>query len=1152
MTADRRDIIAAASRNQHRAATPTQSVWVSANAGTGKTRVLTNRILRLLIDGAAVTDILAVTYTRAAAAEMRNRLYQRLARWAVTDESTLARDIQAMGVDRPSRKQIDRARRLFAELLDAPLPIRIETVHAFAQSVLRRFPVEAQIQPYFELATSSQARAMKDEAVMDVMRSADPLVLQSLRHLAEVMAEDQLVQFAAQMFAHPELLRRTAATPAVVKAELFSALGCPDAAHDHDAAIARLITDAIQPDVDRDAWLGALLAAKISHGTDAERQKAAVLEKFLMATAEQRAVMFDEYCRFFLTLDGGIRASHATKKVREVNPEFSRLAQEEAGRLLAIEGQINSIRTAALTMAIYVVAAEMATGYGLRKTNAGLMDYDDLISKTVTLFAQDGGVSWVRYKLDKGIQHLLIDEAQDTSPSQWSILSSLAEEFFDSADDLDPKDQPPRSLFSVGDYKQSIYSFQGARPELFHQQEDRFADLAARNRKPFVSVELDTSFRTTTPVLGLVDAVTRGPDHDGAEAYLPGLGVAAAHQVSRIGDAGFVEMLDLVQGDDADPPAPFTPHRKDNSLSPDVMLARKIVATLTAWIGHKMLPSRGRVVTAGDVLILLRRRAGFGEVLDRELRRSGLPLAGADRVKLTEDIAVMDLMALGQVTLLPEDDLTLAAVLKSPLFGVTEEALFTLAYDRGETPLFQRLAAQAAVNPIMTKVHDRLTSWLGLAETLTPYEFFRHVLDSEMRKAFTRRLGQPVLDILAEFLEVARDFEDVHPPSMQGFLAMLTTSEIEITREGNTEDSDEIRIMTIHGAKGLEAPVVVVPDLLTQIQSGGVEMLNLEHNGARYPIKPIRGGVESPVVVTAQAAARQAREDEENRLLYVGLTRAEDGVLLAGFEAPRRRKLDGSWYQLIRQRLEQMPGCRPREDGDGVMISSPQQAAVATPEQAVHEEVSYAAPPWLDAPAPEEDTPPRPLSPSRFSGEVMGGSPTGQHRRVAMLRGSLTHRLLEVLPGLDGDARRRAIARITAPYVPDQLDQTIVDQAVTETLRLMDAPELGPLFGPEARAEVPVSGLMGGYVVSGVIDRMQIAGDVITIVDFKTGPSPRSADDLPPAYITQLALYARVLGEIWPQRQIRAGLIYTEDAEVHWLKDEAMAASIAHLDGTAS
>ncbi|MCE2516611.1 MAG: double-strand break repair helicase AddA [Alphaproteobacteria bacterium] len=1150
MTADRKSIIAAASRNQHNAAMPRQSVWVSANAGTGKTRVLTNRILRLLIDGAAVTDILAVTYTRAAAAEMRNRLYQRLARWAVIDETTLAEDIQDMGVDRPSRKQIDRARRLFAELLDAPVPIRIETVHAFAQSVLRRFPVEAQIQPYFELATASQARAMKDEAVMDVMSSSDPLVLQSLRHLAQVMSEDQLVQFAAQMFSHSELLRRTAATPAAVKAELFSALGCADAAHDHEAAIAARISAAMAPDAARDGWLSSLVAAKKTEGTAKEKETAAVLEVWLAASAEERALLFDGYCGFFLTKDGGIRKSHATKKVLAVNPDFERLAHEEGERLLEIQGWINSVRTAALTMAIYVVAAEMATGYGLRKTNAGLMDYDDLISKTVTLFAQDGGVSWVRYKLDKGIQHLLIDEAQDTSPSQWSILSSLAEEFFDSDDGSGPPDHPPRSLFSVGDYKQSIYSFQGARPDLFHVQEKRFADLAGRNQKPFAAVELDTSFRTTSAVLGLVDAVTRGDDGD-APDYLPGLGAAAAHQVSRIGDAGFVEMLDPVAGEDEDTPAPFTPHRHHGSASPDVRLAQKIVATLTSWIGRKMLPSRGRVMTAGDVLILLRRRVGFGEVLDRELRRSGLPLAGADRVKLIDDIAVMDLMALGQVMLLPEDDLTLAAVLKSPLFEVTEEELFALAYDRGEMPLVRRLAAQAAVDARMTAVHDRLNTWLGLAETMTPYEFFRAVLDSDIRKAFTRRLGQPVLDIMAEFLEVARDFEDVHPPSMQGFLAMLTASDLEITREGKTEDSDEIRIMTIHGAKGLEAPVVILPDLLTQLQSGGVDLLTLDHKGMTLPIKPVRGGAQSEAVIAAQAAAKQAQEDEANRLLYVGLTRAEDGLLLAGFEAARRRKLEGSWYQLIRQRMEAMPGCQPRPDGDGVMIETLQLADVEAAEHVAPAGGHYDTPDWLTTPAPEEETPPRPLSPSRFSGDVVGSSPTGQNRRVAMLRGSLTHRLLEVLPGLDDDARRRAIARITAPYVPGQLDDATARRAVDETLRLIADHQLSDLFSPEARAEVPVSGLVGKHVVSGVIDRLVITTDAITIVDFKTGASPQEQADVPPAYIFQMALYAHVLAEIWPDRQVRAGLIYTEDARVHWLDAAVMSTTIADLVGTA-
>jgi ATP-dependent helicase/nuclease subunit A len=1128
----RNDIITAASRNQHDAASPAQSVWVSANAGTGKTRVLTDRILRLLVDGAAVTDILAVTYTRAAAAEMRNRLYDRLARWAVGDETTLSAEIQNMGVEQPSQKQIDRGRRLFAELLDAPVAIRIETVHAFAQSVLRRFPVEANIQPYFDLATETQSRQLKDEAVADVMGSADGLVMRSLRHLAQTISEDHMVSFAAKMFDHPLLLRRVDDDPAKVRGELSVALGCGGEVDDPAAAISTLLTAAVATDASLSVRLKSFAMASIE-GAASDVGRGETLVKFLAADKAERLLMFDDYAEVFLTKSGEPRKTTATKKVMAESSDFPHLIAEQTQMLQTVKKKINSIETAHLSMAIYVVAAQMAVGYNRRKINAGLMDYDDLISKTVDLFAQDGGVSWVRYKLDKGIKHLLIDEAQDTSPNQWKVLSSLAEEFFNEGAQDDDTARPARSLFSVGDYKQSIYSFQGARPDLFHDQEEKFTELAKHNKKPFKRVNLDTSFRTTKPILELVDRVAR--DENEANGFLAGLGEAAAHQVSRIGDAGFVEMLDVVKSDGDDDFKPFTPYRGEDTTSPEILLARKIVDTLRAWIGCRNLPARGRAMRAGDVLILLRRRRGFGVILDREIRRAGLPLAGADRVMLKDDIAVMDLMALGQVMLLPEDDLSLATVLKSPLFGLSEDDIFILAHDRGKDSLVRRLAEKAAEEERFDAAHEKFNAWLGRAETSTPYEFYRAVLGSETRQSFTRRMGQPVLDIIDEFLKVARDYESIHPPSMQGFLAMLATSEIEITREGTAKDADEIRIMTIHGAKGLESPVVILPDTLTQSKGGRSNLVELDHQGVIYPIKPISGGILCDAVSHAKTRERQAEEHESNRLLYVGLTRAEDGVLVAGFESSTKRKLDGSWYQHIRNALESMHGCVPRPDGDGIMVTADQTADIKPEDDKTITKETHPIPPWLSATAPEEEAPPRPLTPSSFGGDYTGLSPSGQARQQAMLRGSLTHRLLEILPGLDGDGQRRAIARIAAPYIPRHLDAETCQRAAQETLTLINNDRLAGLFGAGSRAEVPLSGLVGGHVVSGIIDRMVVTDATITIVDFKTGAPPKGNDDIPQHYIRQLSLYAQVLRQIWPERDIVAGLIYTEDASVYWI-----------------
>ena len=1131
------DVIARATRNQHHAADPAASVWVSANAGTGKTRVLTTRILRILINGARISEVMAVTYTRAAAAEMRNRIYEKLADWAVLDESALRDEITGLGIAKPTQTQISTARRLFARLLDAPTSIRIETVHAFCQSVLRRFPFEAGIQPYFELSTELQAKTLQEEAIADVMASGDHATQDALARLAVTVAETNLITPVMAMMRHEHIMARLVEDPAGVKHDLFAALDCADAADNPEQAMGDCIDTILMiPDEEKLRFF----AEKCHDGTAAEARRGASLTEWLDRDDIGRRADLDAYTKIFLTADMGVRKNVPTKALKEAHPSLEGIFAREGERLAAIKHQIRAIETAGLTAALYQIAGQISSRYQSRKITAGLMDYDDLIMNTARLLGQDGGASWVRYKLDEGITHLLVDEAQDTSPSQWHILESLAREFFTGDEEADQ----PRSLFSVGDYKQSIYSFQGARPELFNRQRDRFKTMAETAGKVFDEIDLDTSFRTVAPILTLVDDVIK-PDGHG----IAGIGDSALHSISRIGDGGFIEMLNPVISKDVIDTVPYQPHRPavhEGAEGADVIMARMITARLKDWIGTKVIPSKGRAMRAGDVMILVRSRDHFTTILDRELRRAGLPVAGADRVKLIEEIAVMDLLALGQVMLLPEDDLSLASVLKSPLFGLDEDDLYVLAHQRGGNTIQQELARLAAEKEPFTKAHAQLTSWLGLAEIVPPSQFYRAVLTPDIMAAFVARMGASVLNTLSEFLDMARDFEDIHAPSLQKLMAALQDSDMDIKRESAVSDSDEIRIMTMHGAKGLEAPIVVLPHLMSSSYKAPA-LVNVEGEDGVLPVVTPSGSFQASVIAEAKKQHKNTWQEEENRLLYVAMTRAEDGLLIGGF-ASEDSTAEASFYQMIRSVLELYPDTCPNEAGDGIVLESRQTHAVSAPSLSLSEQVELIPPPWMAADAAPEETPPRPLSPSRYAAVPPAHSPTGQGRKRAMLRGSLTHRLLEILPGLDDDAQSRAAARIMAPLVAiDKLSQEDVDLALSETMRLISQPAMGGLFGPRSRAEVPISGLVGHHVVSGVIDRLVIDDDQISIIDFKTGPSPRDPDSINPSYIAQQGIYCHVLRQIWPDRPIRAGLIYTEDASLYWLDDDVMQKTIAAL-----
>ena len=1138
-------IINEAVQAQYKAADPAQSVWVSANAGTGKTRVLTNRILRLLINGAAVTDILAVTYTRAAAAEMRDRLFATLARWAVIAETDLTSEIANMGIPRPSQDQIKRGRQLFAHLLDQPTGVRIETVHAFAQSVLRRFPLEAGVQPYFDLASDDQIRMLKTQAQAQILTSADPLVTGSLLSLGQHIAENQMVDLTSQMLAFPDVLAMARSNPVGLKTRLFDALGVRDAAENPEASKKAIAAEAAANLPDDQLQR---LIRVCREGNATEQKFSNGLANWMGLDEDKKPEHFMDLVEVFLTQKGEARSNIPSKKNLDSYPDLAYVFQRITAHIQTVLKRLNGIDVAMLTYDLYMVSSEMASGYHRRKTDVGLMDYDDLIHQTIRLLQQDGGASWVRYKLDRGLKYLLIDEAQDTSPEQWQILTAIATEFF--VDNTEDQGQTPdRSLFSVGDFKQSIYSFQGARPELFQNQRQYFQNLSGQAHKPFAEVPLNTSFRTAAPILQLVDEVA------GLDGGLIGLGDdLPQHPVARSGDAGFVEILDPIQEEKEDNATleAFTVADGGSQASAEQRLAVQIAEILKSWIGQRVLPAKGRVMRPGDIMILLKKRDRFGLMLDRELRLAGLPLAGADRVKMLDHVAVMDLIALGHAMLLPEDDLTLAAVLKSPLLGLDEDHLFALAHNRGEASLMQQLAQFAAENedPIYAEAHGKLTAWLGLAETLTPYEFYQDVLTTDQRLAFIKRLGAPVIDILAEFLNILRDFETVHPPSLQLFLTMIKDSDLEVTRDGNANNNDEIRIMTIHGSKGLESPVVILPDMLLA-SSKSDPLISLEHEGMMLPVKSVANEFTPEVepVAKAKQKAKEKSQEEANRLLYVALTRAEEGVLIAGFEASRKRKLDGSWYQICRTALERLEGTVPRPDGNGISLSTPQ---LAPPQDDHHmdgakEADPITAPSWLHQHAPVEETPPRPLSPSRYQISDGGASPSGQTRQLAMLRGTITHRLLEILPGLDGDQQTRAAARIFAPHPSHVIDDAAKDKIIKDVMGLLSNPDLANIFDDNARVEVPISGRVGDHIVSGVIDRLLITDDQVMIIDFKTGQPPQGQDDISPDYINQMAIYRHVLGGIYPSHSIKAGLVYTENAAIHWADEKTMDMVIERL-----
>ncbi|HCP18830.1 MAG TPA: hypothetical protein DIT62_06140, partial [Alphaproteobacteria bacterium] len=681
---------------------------------------------------------------------------------------------------------------------------------------------------------------------------------------------------------------------------------------------------------------------------------------------------------------------------------------------------------------------------------------------------------------------------------------------------------------------QSIYSFQGADPNQFAEQGDYVAEASAQYGRPFEQVELNTSFRTAAPILTLVDEVIGAAEN---ADHLSGIGRPSLHQCHRKGVDGWVH-LDI----------PSKPSEQDTDKV-DVIIshAKHIAATIKKMIGSIYLPSVERLACAGDILILLRKRDGFYDALHRELQAEGIPLTGADRIKLMEDIASLDLVALGEVMLLPEDNLTLAAVLKSPLFGLTEDQLYHLARNRGaKETLFARLAKNPDADEVVARAYDRLLELMGIAEQSGVHGFYNRVLDMDTRAAFIQRQGLPVLDILGEFLEHARRYENDHTSSLLGFLQIMQADDTDIKRD---EDGDikAVRIMTVHGAKGLEAPIVMIPDTFRMKAINNtlrpVKVDGLEDSLPLFPAATRYVEVKADAVTDASDMAKQAIEEEGHRLLYVAMTRAEDGLYIGAFAKRQSRVEDNSWYQRI---ADAMAKCGAIEAENGWfygaypaisdVIKQPDDRQTSSPEMPPD------IPLWVNQPPSDEPLPPRPITPSRLSLPQSVGPITGTARKDAILRGQIIHRLLETLPMLDDNLRDVAAARIINAHAQGAAanDAKVKRKWVEEATAIMNMSELAALFSSQAFAETPINGLVGNTAVSGIIDRLVITDDAVIFVDFKTGQCPDTSNEISPSYISQMGLYAHLLGKIYPEKQIKAGLIYTEAPRVYWLDKDML------------
>jgi len=1148
---------------QVQASDPTASVFVSANAGAGKTHVLVQRVIRLLLAGVPPEKILCITFTKAAAANMAQRVFSTLGHWVTLSDDQLDAAIRGAGIAKPDAKLRTRARELFACALETPGGLKVQTIHALCTRLLQQFPFEANVPARFTVLDERDQAEMMERASLGVLLRAASApdseigraLTTAMTSAADTTFRDVVREACMSRDSFLAWVDRAGSTERAM-AELSSALGV--APQDALDSIDRDIVDG--PHLPRAQWEMAAEVFETGGANDAKQ--ASRLREALDLSGNAQ---IERYLGVFRTGDGGARKSLATKKIAEADPALCAALAREAERVGALLERRRAVAARDRTQALLLIATSVADAIRREKQERGLLDYDDLIDKTLAMLDRISA-GWVHYKLDRGVDHVLIDEAQDTSPKQWDIVERLIAEFTSGEG---ARENIKRTIFAVGDEKQSIFSFQGAVPREFAERRETLRSRFQKADLSFEKVSFNYSFRSGAAILQSVDHVFRDEDiyrsiH--ADTTYP------VHQ--SLADAGpsLIDLWELQQADERqDLEGWQAPFDAVSATSPEVKLAQRVQAEISALIAAGTLTGpvgNRRRLRYGDVLILVRRRGSAFDAVIQALKRGNIPVAGADRLKLTEHIAIIDLMNLADALLLPQDDLALAVALKSPLFGLDDDDLFKLAWNR-DGSLRQALADQAATHDKFRIAHQRLNDCATLALAQSPFTFYAWLLGGDRGRArILRRLGHEATDALDEFLELALSYERKAPATLQGFVTWLRAADTEIKRDMEIA-RDEVRVMTVHGAKGLEAPVVFLIDTTSSpADSLRLNLIRLPQGNAA----PSAPGVmvwagkkadDPPAVANARAAMIGDTEDEYRRLLYVAMTRAADRLVVGGCMPGNRNEVrEQSWYDLIGKGLERSGLPMQAIDAPGGVVKRFCRAEDVASDSAIVASVAPPAPinelpSWLGLPAPRLTPAERTLRPS--SAEVdaaraaLGGEPNDARER-ARQRGVMVHRLLQSLPEIAPARRRDAatgyLARNTDPEIWPEADRTSLADRV---LALIADRRFAAVFAEGSRAEVPVVGRLGhpgggSFLVSGQIDRLVVSDDAVLIVDFKTNQTPpRNESEVPVTYLRQLALYRAVLARLYPAKPVRAALLWTEAPEMMEISSVALDRELASI-----
>lgn len=1105
------------------ASDPKNCVFVNASAGTGKTKVLTDRVIRLLLDGANAEKILCLTFTNAAASEMKNRIALVLQSWAIMPDGELDKQIQELlSYSNLALKQ--KARILFSQIVEIQNGMKIQTIHAFCQSLISKFPIEANISTSVSIIDDQTKNEFINKAWINLVNNLDKNtndVVNAIKNFSYEIHETSLKKLINDLVNNQQKIQTVIDKNDGVNeliTNLFKILNL-----DPNKNSKQLL----QEFCNNLPFVNELKLACIEFQNSknkAPQENSLIISKWLVADNEQRLKLFDEYKSVFVTGDNLARKKISTK---DCNSYEETLKQEQL-RILNLLDNLKAHHIIEKTKDILYLFEEIIAIYNGLKRKKSYLDYSDIIEHAYNLLRKPDIAPWILFKLDGGIDHILVDEAQDTNPMQWQIIKAISEEFFAGQGSSDVN----KTMFVVGDEKQSIYSFQGAKPQEFENSKQYYRKEANNAQKNWQEVNMELSFRSTDAILKSVDKIFSNNNLKKAISFSDNI---ISHKSFRNKHAGLVEVAPLFEYQklhDSDEKPWQIPTEQKIINTPQKQLVEYVTSKIASMINSKyILKSKGRAVNAGDFLILLSTRGTLADQLTKSLQAKGVNVAGVDRLKLTENIAIMDLLALAKFTLLPDDDLNLACVLKSPFFQFSEEQLFELAHFRGDSSLWSYLKKKQ-FNSDAIKC---LTNLLNKVDFQSPYEFFANILESDDgRKKLISKLGYEINDPLDEFLNKTLEYEKLHSVSMQSFLSWIESDDIEIKRD--LEQADNlVRIMTIHSSKGLQAPIVFMPDTINTNKVPSKFIFD-EANNQYFFINPSKEN-SCDFITNLKEDLKKETYNEYLRLLYVALTRAEDQLYISGFETSKSKVKDDCWYGLIKNAVLAIGN---KSDSGYVRYETSQEIAVNQNinKEDISSDVAINLPEFALNNAPDEPYPSMPLSPSKQNeSEEIIKLNIGSKKEANY--GKIVHKLLQYLPEVATENRYDLAIKFLEKNLQDGKANEIKDIA-TKTINITNNKDFKDIFGKNSQAEVPVVAIVDGEVVFGQIDRLVINHDKIIIVDYKTSRKPPiSTDKIPKRYLKQMELYKKSIQKIYPDKQIICAIIWTQTQNITILRPDA-------------